>query len=357
MTTYNSHINYNYEIRRMGCFISENSRNNFFLREQKPQDNIIKNKYLKSTKNIMKSNLLSKIYDQVQQTSSYTIEITDKAISSTIQPNNLLEDDNNTKSIHLENTFTLEGFVRPLKDNDKINLNETCLLKLCSTLRACHLGELQPTIIQNIADNEIEKSNFIVPESESDSAETMHNIVAPVNYCEAVLHSQSIELRELEKEFEQSFFNKKSKQQCSNNIVQNENICNQDKFNIINSCERSVNLENQNQHLHISGVCHRLSLNQYERNNNYEQMNNCVEVMYDHGLDKNQENIGLSKSQEALPFLTDNHVINDDPMYDFQLKSRYRFIPKGKFKKLVNLCNNLRFIRYIIKSFLQECLQ
>ncbi|XP_045767851.1 metacaspase-2-like isoform X2 [Maniola jurtina] len=354
MGTYNSHNNNAEAAKRMGYFISEASRNNFILHNQDLFPISNKNNYNKPAKlprdkhksraKISNYNFLNRYYNQEPQSYAYTIEMTDSheiinCRSETFHSmnNNLPQVDNHTqsinrsKSIDLVNTYyNHEGHnMRALYHTDNYAVNKTYSLEICNTPSPYYyLKEVRSSKINETVDNEnknyqIEEENLIILESESSNTEIHHDIE---------LHRHSNELRDLEKEFENTFVNgRDTVTHSDHSLVENGNpsINNANNNNALITQQANDFVSDQNINSHIQ----RLNI-----------FTNCKELS-EHKIDKLIRNIGLNSNlgQETRSLQIDREENHGDKIYSFQIKSRHRFLRKaGHLCKLQNAysCND-----------------
>ncbi|XP_069357381.1 DNA mismatch repair protein Mlh3-like [Maniola hyperantus] len=334
--TYNSHNNNAEAVKRMGYFISEASRNNFFLHDQEQFAISKENNYNKpaklpvdkSSKEISNCNFLNRYYNQKPPGYSYTIEMTGSheiinCRSETFHSMNynLPQVDNHTQSFYFGNTYNLEGGnKRSLYHTDNNAINKTYSLQICNTSSAYYYSEeVHPSEMQEIVDNEsnnrqIEKENLIILESESDSTEIMPHDIEP--------HCHSNELRDFEKEFENTFVNRRDSVTHSDHSLVKNGISN------INNDLQQANDFESNQNVNTSHSIQRLNI-----------FTNCKESLEDK-VDKLIQNVGLKRNsgQETQSLQIDRDKNHGDKIYSFQIKSRHRFLPKGMSPIADNLC-------------------
>ncbi|XP_052739708.1 DNA mismatch repair protein Mlh3-like [Bicyclus anynana] len=304
METYDSHShNLKKSVHETGCFISETTRSsNFFLNEEELISNIHIN-----------SSMLNKFNKRDQD---FTIEMSEirersECISFGNKQYSSQPDDNYIKSIHFNNTYTLENCVTLSHKNDTYVVNKTFSLLNLDATQPHDFEEISPTnkniIVDGVITNcERKKHNFVVQESHSDNSK-MSNNLDPLNCVEAVLHSSNYDLEDLEKEFNNSFAQK-----------QNSNI------------DGTLDLNNDTSNIQRSDYC--LERNQdltiIQSHTHNKSIKNC-ENIHARAVHTNIQSIGIhgDLSQKQLAICNNENKCNKTD--DFELKGRRNFIPKG----------------------------
>ncbi|CAH2266099.1 jg11104 [Pararge aegeria aegeria] len=308
METYNSH-NINFEaVKKISCFMGETSRNNIFSTSIKSK-NYILNKHSQE------------LYYTIEMTDNH--EITNFGNGLKTVDSNLPQEDNYGDLLYFRNTYTIKDFMKSAHNNNK---NITYSLQAFSPSRSgfC-LEEIEPSIMSESIENKnnnCKPGNYIVQESESDNAE---HIIEPINCCETILRSCNNELQDFENEFENSFFQLRDDTLCNYNLFENKNKHNDGNFYINNNVQRTPSFFKSNVGLNICHSKNKISNENVNKKNFKKEGVPCP----------TNTNIPC---QDPLPFTIDNNEIDSDVNYNFQLKSRRTFMPKGMSPIAKNHC-------------------